>query len=57
MVLDGNDVGAVRQPPLALHHAGATRREAGDTLYFRGGRYVFTAGVNACATRTTTVND
>ncbi len=28
----------------------------GDTVYFRGGRYVFTAGVNRCATRTDTVN-
>src|SRR5450830_32773 len=30
--------------------------QAGDTVYFRGGRYVYTAGVNSCATRTDTVN-
>jgi hypothetical protein len=30
--------------------------QPGDTVYFRGGRYVFTAGVNACASRTATVN-
>ena len=30
--------------------------QAGDTVYFRGGRYAYTAGVNRCATRTDTVN-
>jgi len=29
---------------------------AGDTIYFRGGNYIYTAGVNTCATRTDTVN-
>ncbi|MYM84965.1 pectate lyase [Duganella sp. FT50W] len=30
--------------------------QAGDTVYFRGGRYVYTEGVNQCASRTDTVN-
>lgn len=29
---------------------------AGDTVLLRGGRYVFTAGVNTCTSRTATVN-
>lgn len=29
---------------------------AGDTVYFRGGAYVYTAGLNACASMTATVN-
>ena len=29
---------------------------AGDTVYFRGGAYVYTAGINQCASRTDTVN-
>ncbi|MEX5538456.1 right-handed parallel beta-helix repeat-containing protein [Pseudomonas syringae] len=29
---------------------------AGDTVYFRGGTYAYTAGINRCATRTDTVN-
>jgi hypothetical protein len=32
------------------------RAQPGDTVYFRGGRYVYTAGVNVCASRTATVN-
>ena len=28
----------------------------GDTVYFRGGRYVYTAGLNSCASMTDTVN-
>ncbi|GGX97375.1 pectate lyase [Massilia dura] len=28
----------------------------GDTVYFRGGDYVYTAGINSCATRTDVVN-
>ncbi|WP_122243174.1 right-handed parallel beta-helix repeat-containing protein, partial [Pseudomonas syringae] len=30
--------------------------KAGDTVYFRGGVYTYTAGINRCATRTDTVN-
>ncbi|MFZ6757904.1 right-handed parallel beta-helix repeat-containing protein [Undibacterium sp. Ji50W] len=33
-----------------------TAASAGDTVYFRGGNYTYTAGVNTCATRTDTVN-
>ncbi|MBC3919090.1 right-handed parallel beta-helix repeat-containing protein [Undibacterium sp. CY18W] len=33
-----------------------TSAVAGDTIYFRGGNYIYTAGVNTCATRTDTVN-
>ncbi|MES2041484.1 MAG: right-handed parallel beta-helix repeat-containing protein [Pseudomonadota bacterium] len=33
-----------------------TAAAAGDTVYFRGGNYNYTAGVNTCSTRTDTVN-
>ena len=29
---------------------------AGDTVYFRGGTYAYTAGINTCASQTATVN-
>ena len=54
---DGSDAaaGTLAAPWRSAMHA-QERVQAGDTVYFRGGRYVFTAGVNACASRTATVN-
>ena len=54
---DGSDAaaGTLAAPWRSAMHA-QERVHAGDSVYFRGGRYVFTAGVNACASRTATVN-
>jgi hypothetical protein len=54
---DGSDAAAGTQaaPWRSATYAQA-RAQAGDTVYFRGGRYVYTAGVNVCASRTATVN-
>ena len=54
---DGSDAaaGTLAAPWRSAMHA-QERVRAGDSVYFRGGRYVFTAGVNACASRTATVN-
>lgn len=54
---DGNDQAAgTRQAPWRTIMRAQQNVQAGDTVYFRGGRYVFTGGVNRCATRTDTVN-
>jgi hypothetical protein len=54
---NGNDnaAGTLAAPwkTFARAQAGAA---PGDTVYFRGGAYVYTAGLNACASRTDTVN-
>lgn len=54
---DGDDAaaGTLAAPwkSFARAQAGAS---AGDTVYFRGGAYFYTAALNACASRTDTVN-
>lgn len=52
---DDNAAGTLAAPwkTFARAQSGAF---AGDTVYFRGGAYVYTAGINACASRTDTVN-
>lgn len=55
---DGNDRAAGRNVETAWQTVQRAQQsvQAGDTVYFRGGRYAFTSGVNRCATRTDTVN-
>ena len=54
---DGNDraAGTLVSPWRSIMRA-QENAKSGDTIYFRGGRYIYTTGVNACATRTDTVN-
>jgi hypothetical protein len=54
---DGNDAnaGTLASPWKTFAKAQAAA-VAGDTLYFRGGAYVYTAGLNSCASMTDTVN-
>ena len=54
---DGSDAaaGTLTAPWRSATYA-QQRAQPGDTVYFRGGRYGYTAGVNACASRTATVN-
>jgi hypothetical protein len=54
---DGNDAnaGSLASPWKTFAKAQAAAA-AGDTVYFRGGAYVYTAGINSCASRTDTVN-
>ncbi|KPY83869.1 Pectate lyase [Pseudomonas syringae pv. tagetis] len=54
---DGNDhaVGTKAAPLRSIMRAQQAAR-AGDTVYFRGGVYAYTSGVNSCATRIDTVN-
>lgn len=55
---DGNDRASGVSPgtPWQTVQRAQQSAQAGDTVYFRGGRYVVTSGVNRCATRTDTVN-
>jgi hypothetical protein len=54
---NGSDagLGTLASPWLTFARAQAAA-EANDTVYFRGGDYVFTAGLNTCASMTDTVN-
>jgi hypothetical protein len=54
---NGNDSldGSINMPWKSIMRAQQTA-VAGDTVYFRGGTYVYSAGINTCATRTDTVN-
>jgi hypothetical protein len=54
---NGSDagLGTLASPWLTFAKAQAAA-EANDTVYFRGGDYVFTAGLNSCASMTDTVN-
>ena len=53
----GKDSAAGTQaaPWASIAHA-QTVAAAGDTVYFRGGTYTYTAGVNSCKSQTDTVN-
>lgn len=54
---DGDDNAAgTKAAPLHSIMRAQEKTRAGDTVYFRGGRYLYTAGTNSCATRTDTVN-
>lgn len=54
---DGDDNAAgTKAAPLHSIMRAQEKTQAGDTVYFRGGRYVYTAGTNRCATLTDTVN-
>lgn len=52
---DDSAAGTLAAPwkTFAKAQAGA---QPGDTVYFRGGAYVYTAGLNTCSSRTSTVN-
>ena len=50
-----NAAGTQSAPWASMAHA-QTVAQPGDTVYFRGGKYVYTAGVEACASRTAIVN-
>ena len=50
-----NAAGTQSAPWASIAHA-QTVAQSGDTVYFRGGKYVYTAGVEACASRTAIVN-
>lgn len=52
---DDNAAGTIDAPFRTFAKAQAVVA-AGDTVYFRGGDYVYTSGVNTCASRTDTVN-
>ena len=53
----GSDNAAGTQAaPWASIARAQTQAQAGDTIYFRGGKYAYTAGVEACASRTAIVN-
>ncbi|WP_322400762.1 right-handed parallel beta-helix repeat-containing protein [Massilia luteola] len=53
----GNDAGAGTQAaPWASFAKAQAAAVAGDTVYFRGGAYVYHAGLNQCASMTDTVN-
>lgn len=54
---NGTDSAAGTQaaPWASIAHA-QTRALPGDTVYFRGGKYAYTAGVNSCASRTAIVD-
>jgi hypothetical protein len=53
----GNDAGAGTQAaPWATFAKAQSVAVAGDTVYFRGGAYVFHGGLNQCASMTDTVN-
>jgi hypothetical protein len=54
---NGNDsaAGTAAAPWASIAHAQAVVK-AGDTVYFRGGTYAYTAGINKCASQTDTVN-
>lgn len=47
--------GTLEAPWLSIGHAQSVA-QPGDTVYFRGGRYVYTAGVNTCPSRTGVVD-
>lgn len=47
--------GTLAAPWQSIAHAQAIAA-AGDTVYFRGGKYAYSAAVTACASRTDTVN-
>jgi hypothetical protein len=53
----GNDSapGSISAPWQTIAKAQA-RAAAGDTIYFRGGTYAYTAAINACSSMTDTVN-
>lgn len=53
----GNDQadGSQAAPWASFMHA-QSQAHPGDTVYFRGGRYAITAGVNSCASRTAVVD-
>jgi hypothetical protein len=50
-----NAAGTQSAPWASIAHA-QTVAQSGDTVYFRGGKYVYTAGVEVCASRTAIVN-
>jgi hypothetical protein len=52
---DDNAAGTLAAPWKSFARA-QSAAAAGDTVYFRGGAYVYTAGLNACASMTDTVN-
>ncbi|MFZ6720503.1 right-handed parallel beta-helix repeat-containing protein [Undibacterium sp. Ji49W] len=53
----GNDAAAgTKAAPWKSIARAQTAAAAGDTVYFRGGNYNYTAGINTCATRTDIVN-
>lgn len=54
---NGNDSGAgTLAAPWKTFAKAQAMAAAGDTVYFRGGAWVYTAGLNACASMTDTVN-
>ncbi|KPY74525.1 Pectate lyase L [Pseudomonas savastanoi pv. savastanoi] len=54
---NGNDHAAgTKAAPLQSIMRAQQTAKVGDTVYFRGGIYTYTAGINSCATRTDTVN-
>ena len=52
---DDANAGSLASPWKSFAKAQAAAA-AGDTVYFRGGAYVYTGGLNACASMTDTVN-
>lgn len=48
--------GGSEAQPFASIAKAQTAATAGDTVYFRGGTYAFTAGTNTCSSQTATVN-
>lgn len=53
----GNNSNAGTQAaPFATIARAQTQAQPGDTVYLRGGRYAYTAGVESCASRTAIVN-
>jgi hypothetical protein len=42
--------------PFATIAKAQTSAAAGDTVYFRGGKFAYTAGTNTCSSQTATVN-
>jgi hypothetical protein len=52
---DDGAAGTLEAPWKSIAHA-QTKVQPGDTVYFRGGRYVYTAAIAPCASRTASVD-
>ena len=51
-----NSNAGTQAAPFATIARAQTQAQPGDTVYLRGGRYAYTAGVESCASRTAIVN-